>query len=335
MAKIDFEDDANYNRLNVLVFNRPLNIVDKKMLGFLQTDPEMQDAIFTWTIDGAYEFLEHGLKKPAIVDAATHQYQRMMNPLNWFLNEFCIKDETARTPASEVYERFKHVAELLPLELRASVKKELRGQKSFNKTFKKLVNFTRFNDRMYYLGIKIPLIWSEIDDEDEDVYMRKLSVDSADCVDSEGNFQKSLRNILAYRDFRKKYSLSTLSTSLKRDASALSEPVREQLVDQATLALKVKEVIVSLRSAHNIAGMRSLERSALISAIASLLEVEFQESGYTPDELRRFVERLSREDQEIDALLLRLTKLDNLERRTTLTPHSASAETGQKNAIQG
>lgn len=205
MAKIDFEDDANYNRLNVLVFNRPLNIVDKKMLGFLQTDPEMQDAIFTWTIDGAYEFLEHGLKKPAIVDAATHQYQRMMNPLNWFLNEFCIKDETARTPASEVYERFKHVAELLPLELRASVKKELRGQKSFNKTFKKLVNFTRFNDRMYYLGIKIPLIWSEIDDEDEDVYMRKLSVDSADCVDSEGNFQKSLRNILAYRDFRKKY----------------------------------------------------------------------------------------------------------------------------------
>lgn len=111
--------------------------------------------------------------------------------------------------------------------------------------------------------------------------------------------------------------------------------MREQLVDQATLALKVKEVIVSLRSAHNIAGMRSLERSALISAIASLLEVEFQESGYTPDELRRFVERLSREDQEIDALLLRLTKLDNLERRTTLTPHSASAETGQKNAIQG
>jgi putative DNA primase/helicase len=232
MAKVDFEDEANYNRLNVIVFNRklPEGMIDESILEFLRTDPESLDATFTWFVDGTYEWMEHGLQRPPEVDAATKQYQKMMNPLNWFLDEYCIKDENAKINATILFERFKSVVESLPKELRETVKEEMRGVKSFGKSFKKICDSKRLNDGVNYLGIRLPLSWSEeARDVDDDIYMKLISDDS-DYF--ENGFQNLPCTLLAYREFRERYSESSLSSLIEVRDSDQFENELDQFINE-------------------------------------------------------------------------------------------------------
>jgi phage/plasmid-associated DNA primase len=310
MARINFEDDANFNRLNVIVFNRELPqgvFKDDKMRTFLQTDEATQDAIFTWIIDGAYEFMERGLNRPPEIDAASKEYQRMMNPLNWFLNEYLIKDEGGEVKATTLYERFKVVAEaVLNREGRDAVKNELRSVKSFGKTFKMLVDHKDKTDGLYYLGITLPPVWSdETGGDGEDTYMRSV-VKDGDNGDNEDDFVKSLSNSLAYVTFRNTYDNHHYHHPSKESPSeAKPSAIR---TDQATQAKQVKELLEAWQSAHK----SLVGRADLIDATAMQLLLKNPsfntDDGEGPEYLKSFIERLSTEDREIQGLLANLTR---------------------------
>jgi phage/plasmid-associated DNA primase len=234
-AKIDFEDEANFNRLCVIVFNRKLETIDDTILEFLRTDPESLDAVFTWIVDGGYNWIENGgLRRPAAVDAATRQYQKMMNPLNWFLNEYCTKDDDGKVKASDLFVRFKHIAETMPKDVRETLKDELRGVKSFGKAFKKICEHKPFNDGLYYIGITLPVTWSPSEDDveddpymheihDDNEYLYEMHKNSGDSGHFDYQFRKPLKNILTYRGFRKKYSESPLSPLSEAESAESAE----------------------------------------------------------------------------------------------------------------
>ena len=211
-AKIDFEDEANFNRLAVLIFNRrlPKWMIDEEMLNFLRTDQETLDAVFTFMVDGAYEFMEHGLVRPPEVDAASKQYQKMMNPLNWFKDEYCLKINGGKVPAKTLFERFKLIAETMPKEMQQSIKDELRGVKSFGKSFKQICDGKKMENGWNYLDIALPVEGPVDEDDDvEDSYMERITDDN----DYYGyHFRKPPCTVQNYKDFRKTYSESSLSS---------------------------------------------------------------------------------------------------------------------------
>lgn len=164
MAKIDFEDQANFNRLNVIVFNRPLEKVDKSVLEKLMTDAEEREAIFAWIVDGAFEWREHGLQRPAEVNAATKEYQRTMNPLTWFIDGHCEKKDGAKIGASELHKRFKSIAETMPREFQRTIQAEMLSVANFGRTMKKLGFVSKHTESgSVYEGLTIPDTWEEIE----------------------------------------------------------------------------------------------------------------------------------------------------------------------------
>jgi hypothetical protein len=215
MAKIDFEDQANFNRLNVIVFNRPLENVDKSVLEKLMTDAEEREAIFAWIVDGAYEWREHGLQRPAEVNAATKEYQRTMNPLTWFIDGHCEKKDGVKIGASELHKRFKSIAETMPREFQRTIQAEMLSVANFGRTMKKLGFVSKHTESgSVYEGLTISDTWEEIEYE-IDPYMEQIvRPDRADGY--EANLDKThVENLSAYRSLRKTLSNpSALSAEL-------------------------------------------------------------------------------------------------------------------------
>ena len=259
--------------------------------------------------------MERGLNRPPEIDAASREYQRMMNPLNWFLNEYLIKDSGGEAKPSEVkattlYERFKIVAEaVLNREGRDAVKNELRSVKSFGKTFKMLVDHKNKNDGLYYLGITLQPVWSdETGGDDGDVYMRS-AVKSGDSGDYAHDFVKSLSNSLAYATFRNTYDNDHYHHFLGINEDNITCETKPSAIrtDQATLAKHVKGLLEAWQSAHKAL----VGRADLIDAMAMQLLIKNPsfntDDSEGPEYLKSFIERISTEDKEIQGLLSTLT----------------------------
>lgn len=108
LPRIDFDDEATFNRFHILTFLKSLDPdkVDTSIRETLLTDPEAQKAIFAWIVAGCYLWQEVGLAPPESVNAARKAYQKTMNPLTSFVEMECIRDEMAQTLTSTLWERF-------------------------------------------------------------------------------------------------------------------------------------------------------------------------------------------------------------------------------------
>ncbi|MGZ4929134.1 MAG: hypothetical protein ACXV76_12825, partial [Halobacteriota archaeon] len=212
MAKISFDDVANFNRLNVIVFNRPLQEGQKDPRAYdtLLNDPEIQDAIFTWIIDGAFLWMKYGLQRPPEVDAATKEYQKTMNPLAWFIHAYCEVGEGPNytTTATELYKRFVAVCSEATKELKDTVKAELQSVAQFSRTLKSLGTFESKHTKKgtVYCGIRVPDTWEE-HELDVDEYMERIVSPRDEGDGNEGDFTRVLlRNIRDYRILQRKAS---------------------------------------------------------------------------------------------------------------------------------
>lgn len=76
------------------------------------------DAILTWMLQGYKSWTEQGLNPPAIVRAATSEYQYEEDTTTQFLDEALIPDRAAITPAKEIWqawEEFQHENQATPI----------------------------------------------------------------------------------------------------------------------------------------------------------------------------------------------------------------------------
>ena len=92
MAKIDFEDDANYCKsYNVLVLDRklPEGTLDESVLEFLRTDPETLDAVLRGLLTGSMNLRNMVYNARPKVDAATRRYQKMSEPVERLVPDRC------------------------------------------------------------------------------------------------------------------------------------------------------------------------------------------------------------------------------------------------------
>ena len=63
--------------------------------------------ILNWALEGLTEWRHRGLAAPAEVTNATCDYRSEQDMLQHFLNERCVPDPGAETPASELYAAYK------------------------------------------------------------------------------------------------------------------------------------------------------------------------------------------------------------------------------------
>lgn len=67
--------------------------------------------ILNWALEGCREWQLGGLRPPAEVQAATEEYRVESDVLGAFIDERCVEDANAATPASELYNAYKEWAE--------------------------------------------------------------------------------------------------------------------------------------------------------------------------------------------------------------------------------
>ncbi len=64
--------------------------------------------ILRWAVQGCVDWQENGLRIPAIVEAASREYERASDLLADFINECVIVDPKASVKAIEFYRRYEH-----------------------------------------------------------------------------------------------------------------------------------------------------------------------------------------------------------------------------------
>ena len=112
LPKLDFDDDASFNRFFIVQFLNPIALeeCDPKIKEFLLEDENAQKAIFAWLVQGCYDWQDYGLMPPDSVNAARKDYQKSMNPLAAFIESECIVEAGAESTSKALYERFRNVA---------------------------------------------------------------------------------------------------------------------------------------------------------------------------------------------------------------------------------
>lgn len=63
--------------------------------------------VLRWAVEGCARWLEPGLTPPAAVVQATLRYREEMDPVGGFLEGCCVAENSAITPAAELYARYK------------------------------------------------------------------------------------------------------------------------------------------------------------------------------------------------------------------------------------
>jgi putative DNA primase/helicase len=99
-------DSGLWRRLKVIRFDRVIKAPNKKvrlhLAGKIQgdeADPRHQEAVLAWLVQGAREYIEHGLGElPQSVAASTESSRRAMDSLWGFLETRCVLDADAWTP---------------------------------------------------------------------------------------------------------------------------------------------------------------------------------------------------------------------------------------------
>ena len=101
-------DDAMKRRLHVIPFRYKPENPDKDLFEKLQSEAAQ---ILGWMIDGARDWLKHGLEKPEIVRAETDEYFQTQDTFGAWLDERCERRDDADTPSSALYNSWKEYAE--------------------------------------------------------------------------------------------------------------------------------------------------------------------------------------------------------------------------------
>jgi P4 family phage/plasmid primase-like protien len=105
-------DQAIWDRIKLVPFNVTIPEDERKpmheMMGLFQDEAP---GILAWMVQGCLEWLEKGLQTPEEVKAATKQYRSDMDILGEFIDDCCIEDAEAKTPAKDLYLRFKEWGE--------------------------------------------------------------------------------------------------------------------------------------------------------------------------------------------------------------------------------
>jgi putative DNA primase/helicase len=112
LPRINFDDDATFNRFFIVTFLISLKLedCDPSIKEFLLNDADAQKAIFAWLVQGCYDWQDYGLLPPDTVNAARKDYQKSMNPLASFVKLECVLDENEETTTELLWQRFLTVA---------------------------------------------------------------------------------------------------------------------------------------------------------------------------------------------------------------------------------
>lgn len=113
-------DTAVWRRIRAIPFKRVIKKRDRKMrlhlsgkIGGEEADPRHQQAVLAWLIQGARDYVDHGLGEvPASVLASTEATRGEMDPLWEFLEHECVLDAGAWTPTDVLASAYgRHAAE--------------------------------------------------------------------------------------------------------------------------------------------------------------------------------------------------------------------------------
>jgi putative DNA primase/helicase len=105
-------DQAIWDRIRLVPFTLTIPENERKpmheMMGLFQDEAP---GILAWMVRGCLEWLENGLQTPEEVRTATKQYRSDMDILGEFIDDCCIEDAEAKTPAKDLYLKFKEWGE--------------------------------------------------------------------------------------------------------------------------------------------------------------------------------------------------------------------------------
>lgn len=108
-------DEGIWSRIRLLPFE---NVIPKS-----QRDLKMKDklrgelpGILAWAVRGCLEWQQNGLQEPPEVVGATEKYRGDQDRLRGFIEECCVLQSTAATPARELYAAYKEWAESSDIE---------------------------------------------------------------------------------------------------------------------------------------------------------------------------------------------------------------------------
>jgi P4 family phage/plasmid primase-like protien len=109
---IPYDDGGSYRRIKVNPF---LNTVtEEKKDKWLKSDfkniREATERILAWLVEGCVRWHREGINDlPREVLRANAEYRRSQNPLSLFLEDYCVEDRFAKTPAEKFIDTFNHV----------------------------------------------------------------------------------------------------------------------------------------------------------------------------------------------------------------------------------
>lgn len=281
LPHINFDDDAAFNRFFIVPFLKTIELkeCDPKIKEFLLKDENAQMAIFAWLVQGCYDWQDYGLMPPDSVNAARRDYQQSMNPLTAFIASECIEEKDAKERTVDLHERFKMVASV-------EERRNVPNITSFGDYLTKL-GFKKEHTRNgnVRLGIRLRGLDEDLPNFDDD------EPKGEQCEQCEPSLAKIPMRISEYHD-----NLMKLTSQYSQYSHCIYG------ADQATLAQEIREILLELRSAISSGKKQRVERSEVVSAIVMLLCNKHPErdEGYYID----FVERLSKEDREMQSLLM-------------------------------
>lgn len=139
-------DDGIWRRLNLIPFNVqiPDEKVDKNLKYKLQRESV---GILNWAVEGCLKWQREGLKRPAIVEAASKDYREEMDATALFINECCVVGIGKTVKAKFFYEAYREWASKNGQYMMSNTKfgKEMAGK--FNKR--------KSNGVMIYDGVQL------------------------------------------------------------------------------------------------------------------------------------------------------------------------------------
>lgn len=139
-------DKAIWRRIRLIPF---LEDFEERKDNNLSSKLEKElSGILNWAIEGCLKYQREGLEPVETVKRATEEYREESDIIKTFINENIIEDVTVRTPASELYERYKEWASRNGEYVMTN---QYFGRSLVEKGYKK----EKVGSYIYYYGIKL------------------------------------------------------------------------------------------------------------------------------------------------------------------------------------
>ena len=139
-------DDGIWRRLMLVPFNIqiPLEKVDKDLKFKLQRE---LTGILNWIVEGALMWQREGLNPPVVITQASNEYRKEMDVLDLFVDESCEVGEGYKTPAGELFQKYKAWAN--------ENSEYLMSKQKFGKEMKLKYDLEKNRVGRFYLGLKV------------------------------------------------------------------------------------------------------------------------------------------------------------------------------------